>query len=54
MPIVPVRDPAPQQCIEFSLICLSAVSADGKKMAFQVTHTTDRAGVGYGIVLYRF
>ncbi len=27
------------------------VSTDGKMMAFQVAHTADRAGVGYGIVL---
>jgi hypothetical protein len=30
------------------------IATDGKLMAFQVAHTTDRAGVGYGIVLYRF
>ena len=30
------------------------VSTDGKFMAFQVAKTTDPAGVGYGIVLYRF
>ncbi len=30
------------------------ISTDGKRMAFQVAHTSDRAGVGYGIVLYRF
>ncbi len=30
------------------------ITTDGKMMAFQVAHTTDRAGVGYGIVLYRF
>jgi hypothetical protein len=30
------------------------VSTDGKFMAFQVAHTADEAGVGYGIVLYRF
>jgi hypothetical protein len=30
------------------------VSTDGKFMAFQVAHTTDEAGVGYGIVLYHF
>ena len=30
------------------------ISTDGKLMAFQVAHTSDRAGVGYGIVLYHF
>ncbi|HEY2466943.1 MAG TPA: hypothetical protein VGI45_03745 [Terracidiphilus sp.] len=30
------------------------ISTDGKLMAFQVAHTADRAGVGYGIVLYHF
>ena len=30
------------------------VSTDGKFMAFQVASTKDEAGVGYGIVLYRF
>jgi hypothetical protein len=30
------------------------ITTDGKLMAFQVAHTSDRAGVGYGIVLYRF
>ena len=30
------------------------ISTDGKMMAFQVAHTVDRAGVGYGIVLYHF
>ena len=30
------------------------VSTDGKYMAFQVAKTTDAAGVGYGILLYRF
>jgi hypothetical protein len=30
------------------------ITTDGKMMAFQVAHTSDRAGVGYGIVLYRF
>jgi hypothetical protein len=30
------------------------VATDGKFMAFQVARTTDEAGVGYGIVLYRF
>ncbi len=29
------------------------ISPDGKLMAFQVAHTADRAGVGYGIVLHR-
>ena len=29
------------------------ISTDGKLMAFQVAHTSDRAGVGYGIVLHR-
>jgi len=29
------------------------ISTDGKLMAFQVAHTADRAGVGYGIVLHR-
>ena len=30
------------------------VSTDGKFMAFQIAHTTDEAGVGYGIVRMRF
>ena len=30
------------------------VSTDGKFMAFQYARTTDPAGVGYGILLYRF
>jgi hypothetical protein len=30
------------------------VSTDGKFMAFQVAKPTDEAGVGYGIMLYRF
>ena len=30
------------------------VSTDGKLMAFQLAKTTDPAGVGYGILLYRF
>ena len=30
------------------------VSTDGKVMAFQYARTTDPAGVGYGILLYRF
>jgi hypothetical protein len=30
------------------------VSTDGKFMAFQIARTSDEAGVGYGIVLYRF
>lgn len=30
------------------------VSTDGKFMAFQVAHPADEAGVGYGILLYRF
>ena len=30
------------------------VSTDGRHMAFQVARTTDEAGVGYGILLYRF
>ena len=30
------------------------VSTDGKFMAFQVAHTADEAGVGYGIVIERF
>lgn len=30
------------------------VSTDGKLMAFQVANNTDPAGVGYGILLYRF
>ena len=30
------------------------VSTDGRFMAFQTAKTTDPAGVGYGIVLYRF
>jgi hypothetical protein len=30
------------------------VSTDGTFMAFQIAHTTDEAGVGYGIVLMRF
>ncbi len=29
------------------------VSSDGRYMAFQVAHTADEAGVGYGILLYR-
>ena len=29
------------------------VSTDGRFMAFQVAHTSDEAGVGYGIVLMR-
>jgi len=29
------------------------ISTDGKLMAFQVAHTADQAGVGYGIVLHR-
>lgn len=30
------------------------VSTDGKFMAFQFARTTDPAGVGYGLILYRF
>ena len=30
------------------------ISTDGRLMAFQVAKTTDEAGVGYGILLYRF
>jgi hypothetical protein len=30
------------------------VSADGRFMAFQSARTTDEAGVGYGLLLYRF
>jgi hypothetical protein len=30
------------------------ISTDGKYMAFQSANTTDPAGVGYGILLYRF
>ena len=30
------------------------VSTDGRLMAFQVAHTADEAGVGYGILLMRF
>src|SRR6185312_13106897 len=30
------------------------VSTDGRFMAFQVAHPQDAAGVGYGILLYRF
>jgi len=30
------------------------VSTDGRLMAFQLARTTDEAGVGYGILLYRF
>ncbi len=30
------------------------VSTDGRYMAFQLARTTDEAGVGYGIILYRF
>ena len=30
------------------------ISTDGSMMAFQVAHTADRAGVGYGIVLLHF
>jgi hypothetical protein len=30
------------------------ISTDGKIMAFQVAHTADRAGVGYGIVIQQF
>ena len=30
------------------------LSTDGKLMAFQVAHTSDNAGVGYGIILYHF
>jgi len=30
------------------------ISTDGKFMAFQAAHTADEAGVGYGILLYRF
>ena len=30
------------------------VSTDGKYMAFQYARTTDPAGVGYGLLLYKF
>jgi Tol biopolymer transport system component len=30
------------------------VSNDGRFMAFQYARTTDEAGVGYGILIYRF
>jgi len=30
------------------------ISTDGKLMSFQVAHTADRAGVGYGLVLHHF
>lgn len=30
------------------------VSSDGRFMAFQLARTTDEAGVGYGILIYRF
>jgi len=30
------------------------VSTDGKYMAFQLANTNDPAGVGYGILLYKF
>jgi hypothetical protein len=30
------------------------VSTDGRYMAFQLARTTDEAGVGYGIILFRF
>jgi hypothetical protein len=30
------------------------VSTDGKMMAFQVAHSADAAGVGYGVLLYHF
>jgi hypothetical protein len=30
------------------------VSTDGRFMAFQVAHTADQAGVGYGILLEHF
>ena len=30
------------------------ISSDGRWMAFQMARTTDEAGVGYGILLYRF
>ena len=30
------------------------VSTDGRFMAFQAAHTADEAGVGYGILIYRF
>ena len=30
------------------------VSTDGRFMAFQTAKTTDPAGVGYGILIYRF
>jgi Tol biopolymer transport system component len=30
------------------------VSTDGRFMAFQLARTTDEAGVGYGILIYRF
>ena len=29
------------------------ITTDGKPMALQVAHTSNRAGVGHGIVLYR-
>jgi hypothetical protein len=30
------------------------ISTDGKMMAFQVAHSADAAGVGYGVLLYHF
>jgi len=30
------------------------ISTDGKYMAFQSARTTDPAGVGYGLLLYKF
>ncbi len=30
------------------------ISTDGKYMAFQIAHTADVAGVGYGLVLHKF
>jgi len=30
------------------------LSTDGRFMAFQVAHTADEAGVGYGLLIYRF
>jgi Tol biopolymer transport system component len=30
------------------------ISTDGKYMAFQSAKTTDAAGVGYGLLLYKF
>jgi hypothetical protein len=30
------------------------ISTDGKIMAFQVAHSADNAGVGYGVLLYHF